>query len=452
MASEIVRDVLNNGRALRSIPTRQILSRIGTGIFGLLVAGLSVSGAVFRASAVKMDITPDHTEWLMGYDARQSTGVHDGIYHRIVAMDDGATQFYIIASDLCLFSPSLYDQVTENLKKELEIDPRNVWWSVTHSHSTPEIGPPGIYKSLLGRSNHEWDRHYTNKVTSALLAGVREARSKLAPARIGFTTGISMANINRRAKDANGHVSLGLNPDGPVDRQIGVIRLERPDGSPIAIIANYAMHGTVLSGANLRISGDAPGIVAAYVEQKIGAPMLYINGAAGNMAPIYSVYPDPQSGHLSQFEVLLGNRILTALHSMGPCTSDVKLGVGEKTIETPRRSGLEWPQELASYSRVDEGGVALVRLPVRFLRIGDTLIWSAPIELFCEIELAVRHRSTFAYTFYFGYTGGWLGYLPTKQAFAEGGYEPKTSPFTEAAAEDLLKGVTVYIQGLSLHE
>ena len=64
-----------------------------------------MSGAEFRASVVKMDITPDQAEWLMGYDARQSTGVHDRIYHRIVAMDDGATQFYIISSDLCLFSP-----------------------------------------------------------------------------------------------------------------------------------------------------------------------------------------------------------------------------------------------------------------------------------------------------------------------------------------------------------
>jgi hypothetical protein len=92
--------------------------------------------------------------------------------------------------------------------------------------------------------------------------------------------------------------------------------------------------------------------------------------------------------------------------------------------------------------------VPLVRLPVRFLRINDTLIWSAPVELFCEIELAVRNRSNFPYTFYFGYTGGWFGYLPTMQAFAEGGYEPRTSPFTDAAERNLTEGVTTYVQGL----
>ncbi len=60
----------------------------------------------------------------------------------------------------------------------------------------------------------------------------------------------------------------------------------------MALIANYAMHGTVLGGANLEISGDAPGVVSEYVESKTGVPLLYINGQRGkHRALIYSVYP-----------------------------------------------------------------------------------------------------------------------------------------------------------------
>jgi neutral ceramidase len=414
----------------------------------LFAAGLPLFGASFRAAAVEADITPNSPQWLMGYQARQSTGVHDKIYHRIVAMDDGKTQFYLVASDLCLFSPAVYDEVTARLKKELGIDPQYVWWSVTHTHAAPEVGAPGMYRVLLGRSDHEWNRDYAALVTDALVEGVKNAKAKLEPARIATGIGMSMANINRRAKDLDGRVSLGLNPDGPTDRQIGIIRLERPDGSPIAVIANYAIHGTVMSGKNLEISGDAPGTVSAYVEQKIGAPVLFVNGAAGNMAPIYSVYPDPRSGHLSQFKLLLGDRVLAALASLGPATGDASLWVGEKMIETPRKAGLDWPEELSAYSRTAPGGAALVRLPTRYLRINDTLIWSAPVELFCEIAVAVRNQSPFPHTFYFGYTGGWFGYLPTKQAFQEGGYEPKTSPFTESAERDLSEGVITFMQGL----
>jgi len=411
----------------------------------LLIGGFPVLGA-FRASAVKVDITPKTPQWLMGYGPRTSTGVHDPIFHRILAMDDGQTQFYLISSDLCLFSPGLYDEVAERLHKDLGIDSRNVWWSVTHSHSTPEIGPRGIYKALLGRSDHEWDHAYTASVTDGLIDGVKQARAKLEAARIGIGAGVSMANINRRAKDVDGSVSLGLNPEGPVDRQLGIIRLDRPDGSPIAVAVNYAMHGTVLGPSNLEISGDAPGAVTAYLEQKLGVPVLYVNGAAGNLAPIYSVYPDPASGHLSQFNVLISDRVLTALRSFNDMSTAITLWTGEKVIETPRKAGLVWPEELSAFAR--EGEVPMVRLPVRFLKIGDTLIWSAPIELFCEIEIAIRNRSRFTHTFYFGYTSGWLGYLPTKEGFQEGGYEPKTSPFTEQAERDLVEGVTTYIQGL----
>src|SRR5690348_2818843 len=100
----------------------------------LLAAALPLSAA-FRASAVKVDITPEKPQWLMGYNARQSTGVHDHIFHRVVALDSGETQFYLVSSDLCLFSPALYDQVAAELDRTLGIHPRQLWWSVTHSHA-----------------------------------------------------------------------------------------------------------------------------------------------------------------------------------------------------------------------------------------------------------------------------------------------------------------------------
>ena len=78
-----------------------------------------------------------------------------------------------------------------------------------------------------------------------------------------------------------------------------------------------------------------------------------------------------------------------------------------------------------------------MKLPVRFMRINDTIIWSAPVEMFCEIATAVRDRSPFTNTFFFGYTNGWIGYLPTSEAFEEGGYEQKTSVFTAAAERDV---------------
>ena len=415
------------------------------GVPRLTTAQGTNSGTALRAGTAKVDITPQTPQWLSGYQARQSTGVLDPIYHRVLALDAGGTQFYLISSDLCLFSPSLNDAVMSDLQKETGIDPKHVLWSVTHTHAAPEIGPPDIYKTLLGRSDHDWDREYTSRTTKALIDAVRTARARLEPAHIAFGSGMAMANINRRAKDVDGSISIGLNPEGPVDRQFNLIRLTRPDGRVIALVANYAMHGTVMSGQNLSISGDGPGTVAAYLEEKLSATVLYINGAAGNIAPIYSVYANAKAGHLSQFRVLLGDRILATVKSMGPGTDEVRIQHAERIVETPRKEGLTWPDELAAYSRTE--GRPLVRLPIRFVRINDTAIWSAPVEMFCEIAMHVREHSPFAHTMYFGYTNGWLGYLPTAKGFEEGGYEPRTSPFTMQVEADVSQAVSAFLQG-----
>jgi hypothetical protein len=423
------------------------MSRIFS-IAASLVLFAAAAGAEFRAAVAKVDISPQTPEWLMGYGPRQSTGIHDRIFHKVAALDDGSTQVFLVASDLCLFSPSVYDDFTAELKKETGIEPRQVWWTVTHTHSAPEVGPPGMYDVLLkGRSEHSWNREYMELVKSSLAAAIREARSKLAPARAAVGVGMARANINRRARDLDGTISLGLNPDGPVDRQIGLIRLERPDGSLVALIANYAMHGTALSGRWMQISGDGPGIVAQYVEEKLGAPMLYINGAAGNIAPIYTVQPDPKAAHLGEFRVLLGDKILEANRALGP-GADVTLWAGEKWVETPRKAGLGWPADLPSYASKSAAGADLVRVPVRFLRIGDSVAWALPVEMFCEIAFRVRNESPFRHTFYFGYANGWLGYLPTAEGFRQGGYEPRTSPFTEQVEKDVGEAVVMFLHGM----
>ncbi len=403
--------------------------------------------AAFRAAAVKVDISPATPQWLMGYGARKSTGVRDPIFHRVAAFDDGTTQAYLVASDLCLFSPTVYDEFAAEMKRELGLEPRQIWWTVTHSHSTPEVGPPGMYDILLkGRSEHAWDRDYLAFVKDRLKQAIRQARAELQPARLAIGTGFSRANINRRARDVDGKISLGLNPDGPADRQIGLIRLERLDGKPIGFVTNYAMHGTVLGPSMLQISGDGPGIVSAYLEEKLGAPALYLNGAAGNLAPIYTVQ-DLARSHIGEFRVLLGDRILEANAALGPGSADVTLRLGETWVETPRKDGLGWSEPLAAYGAKSPAGTDLVRVPVRVLRLNDTVLWGSPVELFCEIALRVRAESPFRHTFFIGYCNGWLGYLPTEQAFQDGGYEPRTSPFSPRVERDYTQAVLTYLHG-----
>ncbi len=46
------------------------------------------------------------------------------------------------------------------------------------------------------------------------------------PRKSGIGWGFAQANINRRARFSDGNTKLGMNPGGPVDRRIGLLRLE----------------------------------------------------------------------------------------------------------------------------------------------------------------------------------------------------------------------------------
>jgi len=402
-----------------------------------------LSAGALRAAAVKIEITPTESKMLGGYGPRASTGVHDPIHHRVLVVSDGATEWVLVSSEFCVMSPAQYDEVAARLEREQGVSQVNFWWSLTHTHSAPEIGPGGMAEVFLPeRYEHNVDQVYTDFVADELLGAVKQARQELRPARLGVEWGHSRANMNRRARDIDGTTRLGMNPDGAVDRKIGLLRVDDLQGQPIALVANYPIHGTVLGGQSMEISGDAPGVVSTYVEEKLGVPMLFINGAAGNLAPIYSVYPSPQAGHLSEFRLLLGDKILAANDSLRTTINEVRLDISEVLVETPVKDGLAWSDSLSRYVGADAHGQQMVRMPIRLLKMGDDLaIWSAPIELFCEVSNEIREMSAYPHTFYYGYTNGWLGYLLTDEEAEFGGYELRVSPFAPGAADNLKKRV-----------
>jgi neutral ceramidase len=78
-------------------------------------------------------------------------------------------------------------------------------------------------------------------------------------------------------------------PFGPVDDEVGVIRIEDMSGRPRAIVMNYACHADVVC-LSYAISADFPGAAARKVEEAFPeAYCLFVNGAAGNVAPLFTV-------------------------------------------------------------------------------------------------------------------------------------------------------------------
>ena len=290
-----------------------------------------------------------------------------------------------------------------------------------------------------------WAAPITSGIASTPRGARRRSSTRCAPRERSLNPlaspsgpGVAMANINRRAKDVDGRVSIGLNPDGPADRQVGLIRLDRPDGSLIALIANYAMHGTVMNGAEPedqrrrawrghRVSRGETRRLRSLRQRRrrqYRADILRVSERPQRRPPV---------------------AVPRAARRSDPCGRQPRLGPAPPMSRcvmrkrSSRRRGKQssaWPEELAGL-RARRRRRPLVRLPIRFVRINDTVIWSAPVEMFCEIAMDVREQSPFSHTFYFGYTNGWFGYLPTAKGFEEGGYEPRTSPFSPQVEGDV---------------
>jgi hypothetical protein len=72
-----------------------------------------------------------------------------------------------------------------------------------------------------------------------------------------------------------------------LDPEIVVLKLTTVGGTPLALVWNFAIHGTMLSAGDLRLSGDVMGVASARLEQKLGAPALFVNGAVGDVSPAH---------------------------------------------------------------------------------------------------------------------------------------------------------------------
>jgi neutral ceramidase len=112
------------------------------------------------------------------------------------------------------------------------------------------------------------------------------ARSRLAPARVGYGMTNVDLNVNRDLFNSRLEWRQEPNPNGPSDKTLAVVEFLGADNVPIAVFMNYAMHpiNFYLSGV---ISADFPGEASRYVEELFDNRTIAIfsQGASGDQNP-----------------------------------------------------------------------------------------------------------------------------------------------------------------------
>jgi neutral ceramidase len=243
--------------------------------------------------------------------------------------------------------------------------------------------------------------------------------------------------MNRR-EFAPGRIKLGVNPRGPVDRSVPVLRIDGTDGSLRAVLFGYACHNTTLTQTDYMVSPDYAGYAQAFVQQQHpGAQAMFAAGLGGDANP----YPKDTIPVARQHGATLGAEVCRVLGTKlqpvrGPlrCAFDAAVLPVQPTprseLERMLAKGNVREKETASkmLAELDRGGPTMksYRSPVAVWQFGSDLTFVAlsnevVVDYVALIEKAIGPLQLWLSA----YSHEVAGYIPSARVLAEGGYEAR---------------------------
>ncbi|MFH1719503.1 MAG: neutral/alkaline non-lysosomal ceramidase N-terminal domain-containing protein, partial [Planctomycetota bacterium] len=313
-------------------------------------AGADVKQANWKAGVASTAITPEEPMWMAGYAARNKPSegkIHDLYAKALVLEDEQGTRVVIVTVDLIGIPRPTRDWLEKEASKRYKIGPEALLLNSSHTHSGPVIRETrySIYGNTLYGLTPEQIRQsdeYVESLQEKILQLIGQAIDNLAPAKLGYTHARAGFAMNRRLPTETGFQN-SPNPDGPVDHDVPVLRIDGDDGKLRAVLFGYACHSTTLSF--YQFCGDYPGFAQQYIEERHPeAAAMFIAGCGGDQNP----YPRPKAEALEyckQHARGLANGVETALEARArPVAGPIRAALDTVTLdfaEPPGREQLE---------------------------------------------------------------------------------------------------------------
>lgn len=431
--------------------------------FTLLLLAVSASAAEFKAGVGRILITPPLPVWLSGYAARTNAAneVLQDLWAKALALQDArGRRAVIVTTDLIGLPHELSAEVATQVQKRYGLRRAQLLLNSSHTHSGPAVWPNLQVMFNMNAEDAQRSVQYAQTLASNLVSVVGAALDDLAPAHISIGHGEAPFAINRRQASDKG-VRIGLNPTGPVDHDVPVLKVTSPDGTLRAILFAYACHNTTL-GANLyKVNGDYAGFAQADLEKShpgATAMFMILCGADQNPSPRGTIELAEQHGRTLADAV---DRVLAGqMHPLRPAIRtafrQVKLDFAprdRKDFETEAQGKDVFKQRRAKLMlrAFDEGKpVRSLGYPVQALRLADDLTFVALSgEVVVDYDLRLKREYPQANLIVAGYCNEVMCYIPSLRVLREGGYEPVDSmiyygqpgPFAETVEDRIVNAV-----------
>ncbi len=433
-----------------------------------------LSGGELRAGIATTDITPPIPYRMSGYfSERLSTGTKDPLLAKAIVFEQDGTRAAMVFCDLIGIAPQTAAKSRQLASQAADIPVGHIVLMATHSHTGP------LYWGAL--RNHLHQRiinergsdpyetvDYPAELAEKLAHVVAEAATSLQAVslRAGYAEERRLS-FNRRFHMKDGSVRFNpgqRNPDivrvaGPIDPQVGLVACyARQEELPLAMIVSFALHLDTVGGTEY--SADYPGYVQEHLSERFGADFTSLFGA-GTCGDINHVDVTVQ-GRRSAAEI--GKLLAQTVEQEVPRLSIVAepdLGVRRATVEAPlqvfstqeidaARRNMEFvdSRRLSFLERVEAYKIMAVQqresrtlpIEVQVFRLSrDTAIVTLPGEVFVELGIAIKSESPFPTTLVVELANDAPGYIPTRQAFAEGSYETVNSRIQSGSGEKMVE-------------
>ena len=424
---------------------------------------------MFYAGFSRLDVTPNLGTPLAGNSQyRPASVVLDPLELNAVAFSDGENKAVLITADFLYVMENTATKIRDMIAQRCQIPADHVFMQGLHQHTSirvgtkPHLGNMGIdddgYLSVLYRKYCD--------VAQMALADLKEATLEAAEQetaeQLSFIRRYRMKDGTVRTNPGRGNPNV-VGPIGQPDNTVRLLRLKRKDGPEIAIV-NFSTHPDVIGGT--RISADWPGFVRRYAEQDLpGVKCVLVNGAQGDSNHIDLADVEKKKvgyKHSAHMGRVIVDTVLDIWDKTKPCQTGNILGQVEMKLIPTNTRGMDRVEECLELRRQIGAGLAEApkemgklgefhricnlpretlyqKVPVSVLGLGDVAFVGFGGEPFTQYAAAAREAGKDIYVITACLTNGGQGYLPTAEAFEEGGYEASSSSFSETVAPVLQK-------------
>jgi hypothetical protein len=441
------------------------------GVAGLLlVAGLACAEAPLRIATFRADVTPPLGSPLC-CDAgiKPATQIVDPLSARGVILFGSGKPIVLAVLDWVGIESEGWDEWRRELAQAAGTDMDRVTVNTIHVHDAPEYDP-GADRVLeaYGLQGKLYNREFAREALARVTAAVREAAGKSQPVT---HLGLGRAKVekvasNRRILGPDGKVRVGrmssckdpavrAEPEGTIDPYVRLVSFWNKK-RPLVVISFYASHPQSHYGKG-GVSADFPGMARSMREAELpGVFHMHFNGAGGNVAA--GKYNDGSP----EMRPILARRLADGMKTAWTATVKTPIRARDvgwtvlpvalppskaipdnaKLREIMADTTLPQRPRLAAGHSVDWVRLCAAgrQIPLFRLSLGTARLLYMPGELFVEYQLAVQAMQPNRFVAMAAYGDYGPGYIGTRIAYFQGGYETGSASRTAPEVEDVLMG------------